>query len=339
MTAQLAIPGWLGAGLSEPMRVAYERAAAHVRRPNAPNTERAYEQAWVAWKNHCIAEGWDPVPIDPMQLCTYLESLELAPNTVRLRLAALCALDKAFAGSQGITDGPKLRRNLIVENWLKGWARTHPVAPRKRAPALSSAELERILATAQEPGRNVSRVSHVARYARDRALIVLGVAGALRISEACALQVADVRVEHSCLVVHVRRSKADQRGYGQRKALFPQGARLVCPVAAWQQWVRVRGEAAGPLFAPINRSGVVELGATLSVRAAERVVLDRCRAAGLEHVTSHSLRATFATLAKKRPLSAVMAHGGWRTARIALDYQRDGLLFDPDDNPTAGLLG
>ena len=342
---QLALTGWLAPGLPDGLRQSYERAAEHVRHPEASNTRRTYESKWAAWAKHCAAlEHLDivPLPIAPGHLVGYLQNLSdegAAPNTVRLHLAALCALDAGHALSVGDKDRPPLRKTYVVQRWLKGWSRLNPVAPRRRASAITRPELVRVVETAQEPGFNACRAAHTVRYARDRAMLAIGVAGALRISELIALDLSDVTASPVGLRIVVRRAKNDQSGEGQVKVVLPQAKKIICPVEAFLEWQRARGAVPGPLFCAISRGGELALGAGLSERQGMRIVTDRCQAAGLVHVTSHSMRATFYTLSKGKPLSDVMAHAGSKSVKVALGYQRQGELYDPEENPTAGLFG
>lgn len=337
MTEQLQIRGWLATDLAPALREAYERAAERVREPNAPNTRKAYTEAWRAWQRHCARNQLEPLPVLPGHLVGYLESRtgELAPNSVRLHLAALCALDQAHAANAG-REATKLRQHPTVARWLKSWGRENPTAPRKQASAITPKQLERVIELAAEPAHNASRVAHAARFARDKCLLVLGVHAALRVSELVALDAGDV-VDHSeGLQVLVRRAKNDQHGRGHLRALHPQARRAVCPVEALRQWLSVRGREPGPLFVVIERNGLLELGHRLSEKAAMRVVTGRAQAAGLEHVTSHSMRATFATLSKRKPIADVMNHGGWASPRMVARYQRQGDLYET--SPTRGLM-
>ncbi|MFD2138661.1 hypothetical protein ACFSLT_31390 [Novosphingobium resinovorum] len=52
------------------------------------------------------------------------------------------------------------------------------------------------------------------RAVRDRAILVLGLAAALRRSELVALQLADIQLVEQGLTVFVRHSKTDQEGEG-----------------------------------------------------------------------------------------------------------------------------
>ena len=73
---------------------------------------------------------------------------------------------------------------------------------------------------------------------RDRALLLLGFAGALRRSELVGLDVADITEGADGLTVRLRRSKTDQEGAG-RTVGIPYGSNPVtCPVRAWRALAR-----------------------------------------------------------------------------------------------------
>src|SRR5258708_19888931 len=63
---------------------------------------------------------------------------------------------------------------------------------------------------------------------RDRALLSLGFAGALRRSELVALDVAHLKVSDEGFVVTIAKSKTDQEGEGQCIP-FPRGDSPSCP--------------------------------------------------------------------------------------------------------------
>lgn len=340
MTEQLALPGSTALALAPELWAAYRRASARIRSPHAPNTERAYLAAWDAWARFCARHGFPERPPDVRHVVLYLEKMgeqlpPPAPNTVRLQLAALCALDAGDAVLTGV-DRHALSSHPLLKRWLLNWGRDNPRAPRKQAPALSPSELERVLWHANKRGFNQSRTSHVARYARDRAILTLGIGGALRASDLVQLKLSDVAFVPQGLTVYVRQSKTDQHGQGHLRGIEPQTPRLLCAVDAVAQWVRVRGNEPGPMFCPLGRGAHWETSEPLSARQLMRLVAERCQAAGLDQVTSHSLRATFGTLTRDQPLSLVMKHANWKTAGVALRYQDRGQLFD--DNPTRGLF-
>lgn len=128
---------------------------------------------------------------------------------------------------------------------------------------------------------------------RDRALLLLGFAGALRRSELVALTVADV--EHLGLP------------YGSDPA--------TCPVRALRAWLAASGISEGPIFRPVDRHG--HLGATALSGWAVGEVVKRCaKAAGLDpgRFGGHSLRAGLITSAAEAGVhpAEVAAHARLR---------------------------
>jgi integrase len=319
------------------------RAAAealrHVKNPEAKATRRAYESAWAAWVTHCRKFAWQVLPIEPAHLVVYLQVLTEthAPNTVRLHLSALSQLDIGARATPSNTQPQSIRSHPIVARWYKGWSREHAKAPRKQAPIITGAELEHLLSVAAEPGYRQSRAAHAPRYARDRAAIVLGICAGLRVSELAELALGDVASNARGLTVTVRRSKANQDGKDDPRGVMPQGTLVRCPVDAWRAWLAVRGTEPGPAFVAIGRDGV--LGTDhLDEGSLARAIQARARAAGLVLVTSHSMRATLATLAteKGKDMIAIANQGGWASLDVLRGYVRRGNLFV--NNPTAGLL-
>ena len=174
---------------------------------------------------------------------------------------------------------------------------------------------------------------------RDRALILLGFAGAFRRSELVALDVADLAFNRDGLTVTLRRSKTDQEGQG-RKVGIPYGSNPdTCPVRVLQAWLETAGLAEGPVFRSMNRHGPCTTGrlapadvARVVKKLAERAGLDAARYAG------HSLRAGHATSAAIAGASerSIMNQTGHRSVQMVRRYIRDGILFREN---SAGKLG
>ena len=133
---------------------------------------------------------------------------------------------------------------------------------------------------------------------RDRAILLLGFAGAFRRSELVALQVEDIDMEESGMAVMIRKSKTDQVGEGKPKPILRGEAH--CPVAALQTWLREADIASGYVFRRIRKGGHVNsnndsdkpdlsdrMVASIVKRYADRVGLDSTLYSG------HSLRRGF----------------------------------------------
>ena len=208
-----------------------------------------------------------------------------------------------------------------------GIKRTHRMAPTKKAPALTA-----VIAAMVEPlgDRRID--------VRDRALLLMGFAGAFRRSELVALDVEDITDTDEGLRIAVRRSKADQEGAGDAVGL-PYGSNpATCPVRAWRAWLEMSGMTEGAAFRAITRHGLLRSG-RLSTNAVARMVKRRAKKAGFDATTfaGHSLRAGFATEAFRQgvPELSVMRHGRWKSSQSMRGYIREGTLWS--DNAAAKL--
>ena len=173
---------------------------------------------------------------------------------------------------------------------------------------------------------------------RDRALLLIGFAAALRRSELVALDVADIEHVRRGIVLYLPRSKTDQDGQGHKIAI-PYGRTRWCPVAACDIWLSASGIAEGAIFRPVDRHGRVH-GGRLSGEAVSLVVRERVAAAGLDPTgySGHSLRAGFATSAAQAGVQAWRIKAQTRHASDAMlaRYIRAGKLFT--DNAAEALL-
>lgn len=345
LARQTTIPGSdAPATVSQAQRLvqAAELAFARVLEPHATKTQEAYRRAWRAWASWCELSGARVLPIEPAELVKHLEGLSLAgqaPNSVRLALSALASLDRAARVTPADPSPASLRSAVIVQRWLKAWTRDgHPKAPRRQAAAFTARQLREVLQASNEgPAKNQARAAYVVRCARDKALLLLGVYSARRVSELCALELEHVTRTERGLSMRIAQSKTDQEGQGLDVGIMPAGELGVCPVEALNQWLRVRGERPGPLFVEVGRDG--QLGENqLTTRSANRIIQGMAKRAGVELVSSHSMRATFITLAVRRrvPLPTIAKHSGHSSMQTLAGYARRASLFD--DNPTAGLL-
>jgi integrase len=129
-----------------------------------------------------------------------------------------------------------------VRATLRGIRRAVGVAHERKAPVL--AETARAMALSAPEGL---------KGLRDRALLLLGFAGAFRRSELVALDVADLEETDDGFKIVIRRSKTDQEGLGQTIAIVR--GHHACPVEAVKAWLAASGICEGPLFRPVVKGG------------------------------------------------------------------------------------
>ncbi len=176
----------------------------------------------------------------------------------------------------------------IVNATLRGIRRSQPNSVRRMKPLLAA---QVIAAT-----RSLTGLAGI----RDRALLLVGFAGAFRRSELVALNVEDLELRGDELIVHVRSSKTDQLKQG-REVHIPYGRGKSCPIDALRRWFSASSIRTGAVFRAVNRHGCVR-EPRLSANSVSYIV-KRCTAAlGLNarEYSGHSLRAGYVTTAAMR---------------------------------------
>jgi integrase len=287
-----------------------ERIEAALVAGRTPATRTVYACAWRVWARWCATRGVPPLPASPELVCAYLTQRAQEGASVST-LEVACA---AIGARHRDLDLPDPIRTQTVHLVRRGLRRTLGTAPRRPAHALDLTELTTMLASI-DPTNPAG--------ARDRALLLLGFASALRPSELAALAMADLEARPGGLLLHVRRSKTDPEARGQLVAVAPGRHAGTCPLLALDAWLDRRGTAPGPLFTA-QRHRPVPGEEAISARAVSRIVARRARAAGLPspHFTGHSLRAGHATTAAAAgaPLDRIAAQTRHTTLKTLLEH-------------------
>lgn len=301
-----------------------DRLEDYLRAGRAEATWRAYDSDLRHFRRWCAQEGLVAAPATEQTIAAYLTDHAgvLATATLARRLAAISVLHQAMGVDPSPTSSARVRTV-----WA-GIRRTHGVSPRK-ATAARTAELVRMLSSCGD-----RLIDH-----RDRLVLLLGFAGALRRGEVVRLDLEDVFEDEHGLRLRIRRSKTDQERAGALVGV-PRGDNTeTCPVTAWRRWLAESGITTGPVFRPVNRHGQLGCG-RLSDRAVADIVRRRAETAGLVGEWSgHSLRAGFATegYAQGTPELVIMRHGRWRSAAVMRGYVAEGGLWTDNAATRLGL--
>ena len=301
-----------------------EQLQAYLRAARAPNTLKAYRSDWSEFTAWCALRGVEPLPASPETLARYLVELaEVAKvSTIGRRISSVAQAHRA-AGMAAPSDDPQLRAV-----WA-GIRRTHGAAVDRAAPL-----------TVGLLRQTIDALPLGLAGTRDRALLLVGFAAALRRSELVALDVEDLVQVPEGLVLTKRRSKTDQEGAGEQLGV-PYGSNpSTCPVRAVDAWCQQARLSDGALFRPIDRHGRLGPG-RLGAAAANRLVQRAAARAGLPpgRYSAHSLRAGLATSAANAGVSerAIMNQTGHRSLVVARGYIRQGTLFVDNAAAQVGL--
>jgi integrase len=261
----------------------------YLRAATARNTRRAHEsdlRQFLAWGAM--------IPTSSETVAAYLaeQAGTLAVATLERHLASI-----SRAHTDRGLESPT--RSDLVRACLRGIRRVHGTRQRRVAPILV-VDLRAMVAPLNEDLQAL----------RDRALLLVGFAGAFRRSELVAINCTDLEWAPEGVVVTLPRSKTDQNGRGRHVAI-PRGSGGLCPVKALDTWLRSAGIEDGRVFRAINCHGNV-YGDGLSPESVARIIKKRAAAVGLDpaRFSGHSLRAGLVTSA------AASGVPGWAIKRV-----------------------
>ena len=291
------------------------RAAEFARSSRSAATERAYRSDWTDFSGWCERAGLSPLPAAPATVGAYLSARtgELKVATLHRRLAAITAAHR-MAGL-GLDGG-----HPAIARVLAGIRRAYGTRQQAKT-AILTEDLRRV----------VRALPTTLAGIRDKAVLLVGFAGAFRRSELAALDLGDISLSNAGLTITIRRSKTDQDGAG-RQVGIPRARKtsVTCPVAALESWLNERTELTnsdalflgvfhGRLMGRLSGQAIAEI----VKRAVNRVGFDPSKFAG------HSLRSGFATSAARggADLAFIMQQTGHNSADVARRYVQAGSLL------------
>ncbi|OYD03924.1 site-specific integrase [Rhizobium sp. N4311] len=273
------------------------------------NTMRAYRSDWEDFRCWTAERGKSSLPALPATVANYASSLASAGKkvpTIARKLAAIRFFHRG-AGEENPTD------NAGVAAILKGIRRTVGTAPRQKAPA--TVDVIHALMARIEPETLQGR--------RDRALLLLGFAGAFRRSELVAITIEDLTFSAHGVDVFLPKSKTDQEAKGQSVAVL--NGKALRPADRLKEWLAAAGITSGPVFRRINRGDHLT-DEPLTAQSVALIVKKYADAAGLdvERLSGHSLRAGFVTSAaeNRASISRIMEVTRHRDPRTVETYVR-----------------
>ena len=331
---------------------AYEHAIAdaadRARASNADNTRRAYRSDCADFEAWCASMGLSAEP-SAATVAVYLDQLARAGakvSTIRRRIAALNARLRANGlAAMSVREEP-------LASVLRGIRREIGAPPVGARPL----ELEEVRAV-------VAACPDTLAGLRDRALLLIGFAGAFRRSEIAGLcwSAADGGDAHLEFVpeglrIFLRRSKTNQTGAHEEVAICRGAYAATCPVRALADWrdaliARSGALPSGAVFRSVDRHGRV-LAAHLDGGSVARIIKAAVAraatasgatadelAAALERVSGHSLRSGLVTTAFGAGISAedVMRQTRHRDVKTLIGYRRHATAFVANVSGRVGL--
>lgn len=291
----------------------------------AANTLKAYRSDWAAFEDFCRTNDLPLLPSNPAAVAAFAADTarRLKANTIERRLTAI-------AQAHRIAGFPNPTQDALVRSVMAGIRRVKGTAQEGKEP-LSPHHLRCMLSSSGDDLRS----------ARDRALLLIGFAGAFRRSELVSLRYQDIAFTAHGLVVTIPKSKTDPDGAGQTIGI-PYGAHpATCPVQALQLWIERSRIASGFLFRAVGRWGREVTDHPICDHQLAKIIKRLAAASGLDPLrfSGHSLRSGLATFAAEGGASerSIMDQTRHRSLKQVRKYIHRGNLFQDNAAAYTGL--
>ncbi len=312
-----------------------EAAKAYARAARSENTTRAYDSDWRQFASWLRRNGFDELPPSPDTVGLYLAAnaeTGVSVATLERRLSGICWRYRQLGQPLDV-------RDRHIATVLAGIRRKHARPPTQKA-AIFADELLAMLGVLDMDLRGL----------RDRAILALGFAGALRRSEIVGLDCGPGQSEDGGGWIEIMEGGALLQIYGKtgwREVEIGRGSRPdTCPVALLETWMRLGRISHGPLFCPIARKNGGVSSERLTDKHVARLVQRCAMKAGIRGDLTegerkrafggHSLRAGLAYSAQIEE-AHVQKHLGHASAEMTRRYQRKRDRFTINLTKAAGL--
>lgn len=303
---------------------ANEKAKKYILHAKANNTIKSYKSDWKDFVAYCREREVAYLTADANTVINYVAEMAETKkvSTIVRRLSSISqAHQAANCGSPTFSFG--------VKAVIKGIKKTKGMIPNKKTAAV----IEDIRMMINTLGENLIDV-------RDRALILVGFAGAFRRSELVAITMDDLEFNRDGLAIMLRHSKTDQDGQGYKKGI-PYGSNPeTCPVRSLQDWLSQSKINDGTIFRSINKYGTIS-NKGLCDKSVALVVKKLVKKAGLDErkYSGHSLRSGLITTAANRGVDerSIMKQSGHKSLAVMRSYIQDATLFKNNAATNVGL--
>jgi integrase len=296
----------------------------------ARNTTRAYRSDWRSFERWATGSHRESMPASSETICFWIANLTSDGKRVSTIVRSMTSISQAhhMAGHPSPCD------NADVRAVLQGLKRVRS-EPQSRAKPLTEDLLKRLCKSLLPDLLSV----------RDRAILLIGFAGALRRSELVAIDIEQIEKTDNGIVLTIPKSKTDTESEGQQIGIPSVGSEF-CPVAALEKWIALANIKNGAVFCRVGKSGKGKFwtpirGVRLSAQTVNLIVKKRLESIGVNPAkySAHSLRAGWTTSAAAIgcPQHVLMSHTRHKSVKIMQGYIRSANLFT--DSPTILLLG
>lgn len=302
------------------------QAEDYAKQSRSANTRTAYKSDWKDFSTWAMSYDLQPLPALPTTLAAYISDLasRATTSTIRRRISAI-------SQAHIVAGYPSPASDPIVREVWKGIRRVKGTAP-KQKDALLTNDLRKIC----------KALPDTLRGHRDRALLLVGLAGGFRRHELTGIDLEHITFVENGIIIRLLESKTDKEKEGVDVGIPNSNSSRAetCPVRALRTWLAAAGIESGPIFRGIDKHDNL-LAGRMSDKGVARAIKRCCDLIGLDpdKFGGHSLRAGLATNAAAGGAAGHMIakQGRWASLDMVNRYIRRANLFDGNAADFLGL--
>lgn len=320
-----------------------DKARAYVEAASSANTRRAYQSDWKHFSSWCRRQGLEAMPPDPKVVGLYITACASGTASGDRKANSVSTIERRLSSLSWNYSQRGLaldRRDRAIATVMAGIRNKHAAPPRQKEAILP----ENLIAMLETLDRGSLR------GLRDRAMLLIGFAGALRRSEITGLDYARDQTEDGRGWVEIfdKGMLVTLRGKtGWREVEIGRGSSdATCPIVALETWLKFARINHGPLFRRVTGQGKKVGSERLNDQEVARLVKRTALAAGVRGdlpegqrgtlFAGHSLRAGLASSAEvdERYVQKQLGHA---SAEMTRKYQRRRDRFRVNLTKASGL--
>ena len=235
----------------------------------------------------------------------------------------LCSMKQQFSGSTIISAGSCVNSrikllhqknfmdHMLVKDVIKKLHRNH--VP-KQACVFTKEQIDRFVLNAPE---------HM-HFLVKKLVALIGIQGALRISEITNLEFNDITfMPNGSVNVRIKSSKTDTAGRGHSFIITPNCDKKLCLVIRLRNYINDFNIKSGKLFRNVSKVGKLlnPIGINTMGRI-PRIIAEFLELSNADEFTGHSFRRTSATFLSEKGIGLVelKQHGRWKSSSVAEGY-------------------
>lgn len=291
-----------------------KRAKDYIESSLAENTLRAYKSQMAIFEEWCLLRNLESMPARIETISTFLSWYADQGK----KYSTIARMIFSISQAHRINNFDSPNKNEVIRRTLRGIKREIGTI-QDRVDPLTREDIIKICDKFDSSFIGI----------RDKAIVLLGWAGAFRRSEIVALLRNDIEFVENGMRVLLRKSKTDKSGEGMIKPIFSQANDNYCPVKAVKDWIILSTQLqpkGKKLFFHLDGDSLnTKLGDKINDKMISRMLKRFCVDAGISGwFSGHSLRSGFITQAALSGKSdrAIMKISGHKSSAMIARYVR-----------------